>query len=68
MEREAKTRTTRIDPQLKAAGWSVVPFVPGQPLPEYKRAAVEEYATDLGPAIMYLPMAAALSALSRPRS
>jgi hypothetical protein len=50
MEREATTRASRIDPQLKAAGWDVVPFVPDKPLSDYQRAAVKEYETRNGPA------------------
>lgn len=50
MERESETRTTRIDPQLRAAGWSVVPFVSAEGATALQRSAVEEYETDLGPA------------------
>jgi type I restriction enzyme R subunit len=47
-EGEATTRTTRIDPKLKTAGWSVVPFSGRRPVDD--SVAVAEYATDLGPA------------------
>jgi hypothetical protein len=50
MEPEAKTRAIRIDPQLKAAGWTVTPFDPAKPLSSYHRAAVKEYETENGPA------------------
>src|SRR5690606_10612193 len=50
MEREAVTRKRRIDPKLKAAGWTVTPyqatFASGPP----PTAAVEEWPTTAGPA------------------
>ena len=44
------TRKRLIDGKLKAAGWRVVPFVPGAPLAKYNRCAVEEFETANGPA------------------
>jgi type I restriction enzyme, R subunit len=48
-EREQQTRRQRIDPRLKLAGWSVVPFS-GPDLDRYRRSAVEEFPTANGPA------------------
>lgn len=48
MEAERQTRKTRVDPQLNAAGWSVVSFPGTRPLDQ--AVAVEEYPTDFGPA------------------
>jgi type I restriction enzyme R subunit len=48
MESEKTTRRIRIDPRLKAAGWSVVPFTETHPADP--ALAIEEYETDLGPA------------------
>jgi len=39
-----------IDPKLTAAGWKIVPFVPGAPLSSYERCAVVEFETANGPA------------------
>jgi type I restriction enzyme R subunit len=50
MEPEAKTRTTRIDPQLKAAGWTVAPFETGKSITGYRHSAITEFETDNGPA------------------
>jgi type I restriction enzyme R subunit len=44
------TRKRLIDGKLKAAGWRVVPFVPGAPLAKYNCCAVEEFETANGPA------------------
>ena len=49
MESERTTRRERIDPRLKSAGWSVVPFAGTDPV-RYNDAAVEEFETDNGPA------------------
>lgn len=49
MESERTTRRLRIDPRLKAAGWSVAPFVGLDPA-RYSDTAVEEYETSYGPA------------------
>src|SRR5262245_49805124 len=49
-EPEAVTRSERIDPQLTARGWSITPFVAGQPLPAPAAHAVTEYETVNGPA------------------
>jgi len=47
-ESERQTRKNRIDPKLRASGWSVVPFT-GQNTTE-SATAIEEYETALGPA------------------
>lgn len=49
-EPERQTRKRRIDPKLKASGWSVVPFVSAEAAASVAHSAVEEYATNLGPA------------------
>src|SRR5689334_2503584 len=49
-ESEARTRTERIDPKLKAAGWHVAPFDPSASLGSLKAVAVEEFPTEHGPA------------------
>jgi len=49
-EPERLTCKNRIDPQLEAAGWRVVPFDPSQPLSAFDRCAIEEYPIDYGPA------------------
>jgi type I restriction enzyme, R subunit len=49
MESERITRKTRIDPRLKAAGWTVVPAL-GSSAPVGRGIAVEEYETSIGPA------------------
>jgi hypothetical protein len=38
-ESERETRKRRIDPKLTAAGWRIVPFVPGQPIDMYGDSA-----------------------------
>lgn len=48
MEAERHTRKLRIDPKLKAAGWSVAPFSPQRAT--NPSVAIEEYETELGPA------------------
>jgi type I restriction enzyme R subunit len=47
-ESERQTRRTRIDPKLRATGWSVVPF--SETASAAPAAAVEEFETTLGPA------------------
>jgi type I restriction enzyme R subunit len=47
---ERLTRKQLIDAQLRAAGWSVVPFVEGRAPGAYEKCAVEEYPTANGPA------------------
>jgi len=47
-ESERQTRKTRIDPKLRAAGWSVVPIAGQQRTGP--SVAIEEFETDLGPA------------------
>lgn len=49
MESERTTRRKRIDPRLKAAGWSVTPFADPE-ASAYSEAAVEEFETANGPA------------------
>ena len=49
-ESEAQTRRKRIDPQLKAVGWEIVPFVEGMPTGNLTHHAVEEFETANGPA------------------
>jgi type I restriction enzyme, R subunit len=44
------TRKRLIDPKLKAAGWSIVPFSPGKPLSSHGAWAIEEFETAYGPA------------------
>lgn len=44
------TRKRIIDQRLRASGWRILPFQPGTPLSAYEDCAVEEYATDHGPA------------------
>jgi type I restriction enzyme R subunit len=47
-ESERQTRKTRIDPKLRASGWTVVPYPGDQRIGP--AVAIEEYETDLGPA------------------
>lgn len=49
-ESERQTRSQRIDPQLTAAGWRIVPFDAARPLAAYAAHAIEEYPTADGPA------------------
>jgi type I restriction enzyme R subunit len=50
-ESEATSRRDRIDPRLRAAGWSsIVPFVANRPITTYGTAAITEYPTTAGPA------------------
>ena len=44
------TRKLLIDGKLKAAGWSVAPFVPEKSLTSYEKCAIEEFPTSNGPA------------------
>ncbi len=41
-ESERRTRHQRIDPLLKAQGWTVVPFDSGRPLDRYKAHALTD--------------------------
>lgn len=50
VEREKETRKQRIDPKLRAAGWTVVPFDPSMPTAALLRKAVSEWPTAYGPA------------------
>ena len=52
-----------IDPKLKAAGWRVVAYKDGLPLPSYKRCAIEEFPTENGPADYALCVRGGFSAL-----
>jgi len=49
-ESERVTRKIRVDPQLKAAGWTITPFTEGMDLSKYNKYALEEYPTENGPA------------------
>ncbi|HPD76111.1 MAG TPA: type I restriction endonuclease, partial [Methanoregulaceae archaeon] len=49
-ESERVTRKKRIDPLLKAAGWSIKLFENGMDLSRFNKYALEEYPTDNGPA------------------
>jgi type I restriction enzyme R subunit len=49
-ESERITRKKRIDQQLKAAGWVVVPFIEGMDITILTNHAIEEYQTANGPA------------------
>lgn len=49
-ESEWLTRKKRIDPKLKALGWTVVPFDENVDLAGYSRHAIEEFPTANGPA------------------
>ena len=49
-ESERQTRKMRINPLLKAAGWSITPFRVGMNLSEFNKYALEEYPTANGPA------------------
>jgi type I restriction enzyme, R subunit len=49
-ESERVTRKKRIDPLLKAAGWSVEPFQAGMDLSRFNKCALEEFPTENGPA------------------
>jgi type I restriction enzyme R subunit len=49
-ENERVTRKMRIDPLLKAAGWSVEPYQMGMDLSLFNKCALEEFPTANGPA------------------
>lgn len=49
-ESERETRRKRIDPVLKDAGWTVVPFNPAHSPTRWTRHAVTEFPTANGPA------------------
>jgi type I restriction enzyme R subunit len=49
-ESERVTRKKRIDPLLKAAGWSVEPYQTGMDLSRFNKCALEELPTSNGPA------------------
>jgi type I restriction enzyme, R subunit len=44
------TRRKLVDPCLKAAGWTVVPYIEDHPLLKYERCAIVEFPTENGPA------------------
>ncbi len=48
-EAEWETRKKRIDPQLAACGWVVVPSDPHSPLGAYTHHALTEFPTANGP-------------------
>ncbi len=47
---ESRTRRERIDPGLRAAGWTVAPWRPGTDLSHCRHHALTEYPTANGPA------------------
>ncbi len=49
-ENEWLTRKRRIDPKLRASGWTIVPFDATADLSTYSAHAIEEYPTTNGPA------------------
>jgi type I restriction enzyme R subunit len=49
-ESERVTRKNRIDPLLKAAGWTIISYNPSIPLTSSHHCAITEYPTDNGPA------------------
>src|SRR2546422_4775824 len=49
-ENERKTRTNRVDPELRWAGWKVGRFAPEKSLAIYDGCALKEYPTEYGPA------------------
>jgi type I restriction enzyme R subunit len=49
-ESERQTRRQRIDPRLRAQGWTVVPFSAISSLASCHKTAIEEYPTENGPA------------------
>jgi type I restriction enzyme R subunit len=49
-ECERRTRRERIDPKLRAAGWTIVPFDENADITNCDRHAIEEYPTENGPA------------------
>jgi type I restriction enzyme R subunit len=49
-ESERRTRRERIDPMLRASGWTDTAFVPGRALSNYSAHALTEYPTANGPA------------------
>lgn len=50
MESERKTRLKRVDPLLKAAGWSLTDFKASTDVSKLKAHAVREFETANGPA------------------
>src|SRR4051794_37709441 len=50
VEPEALTRTKRIDPLVRAAGWTIVPSNDSTDVAKYDRHAVTEFPTANGPA------------------
>jgi len=47
---ESQTRRERIDPELRWAGWKIVPYNENKSLAAYDGCAIKEYPTDNGPA------------------
>jgi type I site-specific restriction endonuclease len=66
-ESEYRTRRTRIDPQLVAQGWEILPFRPSDAPARYTHHAVTEFPTANGPADYALVVAGLPSASSRRR-
>ena len=48
----AATRKQLIDEHLRRAGWRIMTFDPARQLSSYGGAAVEEYPTENGPAVL----------------
>jgi len=66
-EFERQTRTDRIDPELKWAGWKIVDFNPKKPLAAYNNCAIKEFPTENGPADYALCVDGKFLASSRQR-
>jgi type I restriction enzyme, R subunit len=49
-ELEWRTRRSRVDPLIGAAGWRVERFDPDRSLAECANEAIKEYPTEAGPA------------------
>jgi type I restriction enzyme R subunit len=49
-ESEKVTRKKRVDPMLKAAGWSIILYQAGMDLSRFSKFALEEFPTENGPA------------------
>ena len=50
LESEKITRKIRIDQQLRAVGWNIIPCSDGMNLPDLTNHAIEEFQTNNGPA------------------
>ncbi|MDQ3044605.1 MAG: hypothetical protein M3R06_05570 [Chloroflexota bacterium] len=49
-ESERRTRGERIDPRLRQAGWTIVPYDPKMNVSNLSATAIKEYPTETGPA------------------